>query len=54
MRATPIKDEIYDSRIAAERFSAKNKLIEQRRLKDGWRWVEVVENNVKTLVFRKL
>ena len=48
-----IKDELYDSMEVAKKFAQKNKAIESKRLKDGWKWVEIVENNVKTLVFRK-
>lgn len=48
-----IKDEIYDSMEVAKKFAQKNKSIESKRLEDGWKWVEVVENNIKTLVFRK-
>ena len=48
-----IKDEIYDSMEVAKKFAQKNKAIESKRLEEGWKWVEIVENNVKTLVLRK-
>lgn len=53
MIATTIKDELYEIHLKAIRASDANKTLEAKRLKDGWRWVEIVENNVKTLVFRK-
>lgn len=53
MRATPIKDELYENLSRARKEADKNNRLEAKRMKDGWRWVEVVENNVKTLVFRK-
>ena len=53
MRATPIKDELYENLSRARKAAEKNKILEAKRTKDGWRWIEVVENNVKTLVLRK-